>query len=776
MPEAARVVGVSPSDSTVVLAGTDTGVYVSRDGGATWLMSMAGMHLPSGISGFVTSPGLPTHVFALTTTGLYASTDNGGHWVPAGAGLPSCGGCSVSSLVIDPSPSPVMLYATATPDGILYRSGNFGTSWVLAATQPPAPGYHGVRRLALGPGTPSALFAGGTSSWYRTGDGGTSWTQLDQNPGFFFALDARTVLAGRDPAPDGVVTGVDLDGVAIVHATPIGGTSTDELDAVAIDPAGDLVVTGHTNSSDVPVVNALQPTFAGQTDWLAAKITRDADSDADGLADAWEQQVGLVVGANDAGEDPDGDGATNAEEAARGTHPRGFHTAYLAEGATGAFFETLLAVVNPDPIQTAHAWIRFEDATGAAIRHPLLVPPLGRRTVDVAAVAGLQRAEFGTTVESDLDVAVSRTMRWDRTAYGGHAGQAVGASSRWYFAEGATTAGFQLFYLLDNPNDADAVVHVTWLVAGGRAPIEETDVVSAHSRLTLWVNQIPGLASAEFGARFLTDDATPIVVERAMYLDAAGQTFGAGHVAAGVTSPATEWFVAEGATGSYFDLFLLLANPGAVDAVVDVTYLRPAGSPIVKRYVVPASGRYTIWVDQEDPALTDTAVSARARSANDVPFVMERVMWWPGPTAATWFEAHAAPAARETGTVWVAPDGLIGGSGDAATYLLLANTASAAAQVEVTLVFEDGSRAHAAFTVPALCRTNVSVRDEAWTFDSPADALRFTLGGRFGALVESVGPAAPLVVESAVYWNAPGADGAARAWAAGTSTGAVRIR
>ena len=46
-----------------------------------------------------------------------------------------------------------------------------------------------------------------------------------------------------------------------------------------------------------------------------------------------------------------------------------------------------------------------------------------------------------------------------------------------------------------------------------------------------------------------------------MYLDADGQLFGAGHDTAGVTAPAEQWFLAEGATGPTFDLFVLVANP-----------------------------------------------------------------------------------------------------------------------------------------------------------------------------------------------------------------------
>lgn len=49
--------------------------------------------------------------------------------------------------------------------------------------------------------------------------------------------------------------------------------------------------------------------------------TVGGDSDGDGMPDAWEQQFGLIVGANDSGEDGDGDTMTNLEEYLAGTDP-----------------------------------------------------------------------------------------------------------------------------------------------------------------------------------------------------------------------------------------------------------------------------------------------------------------------------------------------------------------------------------------------------------------------------------------------------------------------
>ena len=64
-----------------------------------------------------------------------------------------------------------------------------------------------------------------------------------------------------------------------------------------------------------------------------------------------------------------------------------------------------------------------------------------------------------------------------------------------------------------------------------------------------------------------------------MYLTRGGVFFLGGHESAGVTAAATEWFLAEGATGAYFDTYVLIANPSATEASVLVTYLLPAAGP-----------------------------------------------------------------------------------------------------------------------------------------------------------------------------------------------------
>ncbi len=55
-------------------------------------------------------------------------------------------------------------------------------------------------------------------------------------------------------------------------------------------------------------------------------------------------------------------------------------------------------------------------------------------------------------------------------------------------------------------------------------------------------------------------------------------TFNGGHESAGETAPATDWFLAEGATGTFFTTFVLMANPNTQPADLDITYFPASGA------------------------------------------------------------------------------------------------------------------------------------------------------------------------------------------------------
>jgi len=395
--------------------------------------------------------------------------------------------------------------------------------------------------------------------------------------------------------------------------------------------------------------------------------------------------------------------------------------------------------------------------------------PLRRRTLTRTELTPLlTSADFSTVVESDQPIVLDRTMSWDATGYGSHAETAVASpATTWYLAEGSTSGDFALFYLLQNPNPTNAVATVRYLLPFGQAPIERQYTVAANGRLTIPVDdQGAALASTDVSA--VISAPMPIIAERAMYYSKPGQTFAAGHGSAGVTAPATRWFLAEGATGPFFDLFILLANPNAQDASVTIDYLLIDGTTYTKAYSVPANGRVTVWVDDEQiPAgsgirpLDNVTVSSTVTAS--VPIIVERTMWWPSPalTANYWTEAHNSAGTTTTGTRWALAEGEVGGPLSAETFVLIANTSASAGQARVTLYFEDGTSAARTIAVGPHSRTTVSVSAEI------AEAA----GKRFGAIIESLGATpAEIVVERAMYTSPGGVT-----WAAGTDAVATKL-
>ena len=446
-----------------------------------------------------------------------------------------------------------------------------------------------------------------------------------------------------------------------------------------------------------------------------------------------------------ADDDPDGDGITNRQELAQGSHPRGLRLRWLAEGASNSFFQWRLALANPEPAE-AHALITLLTDGGALIRRPMVLPPRSHRTLtsaDIADVVG----SFSTTVETDLEIAVDRTMTW-ANGTGSHAeGAAASPGRHRYLAEGATHGAFNLFYLIQNPSAAPASVRVNYYRPSPLPWISSTYTVPAHSRFTIWVDEAgPGLESTDVSAEIISDQN--IVVERAMYMDGGGTPFRAGHAAAAVSAPALEWYLAEGATGGFFDLYLLIANPTDQVAIVEIDYLLPDGMAVPREFQMAPRSRYTVRADDAHPWLSATPVSVRVRSKNQVPIVVERSMWWPD---GRWIEAHVSAGATAGGTRWLVAGGDESGAAATSTYTLIANISDWPATVDVSVFFENGGESSRTFTVPALSRFTV----DATAFPESRDR-------RFAVLVESRGAQpAELVVERSVY-SGPG-------WEAGTS-------
>jgi len=426
---------------------------------------------------------------------------------------------------------------------------------------------------------------------------------------------------------------------------------------------------------------------------------------------------------------------------------------YLAEGATGAFFDLDVSIANPNG-DSARVNVEFMTDGGRVVSQDLILAARSRRTIRVDAVASVAASAVSTIVTSldGLPLVVERSMFWGEGTYGGHLEAAVDAPSvRWYFAEGSQ-GFFDTFILVANVSAEPAQVTLTFLVEGG-PQVTRSFTVAARARFTVHTGSIPALAGRAFSV--VVDATVPVVAERAMYFGTS-RFWDGGHGSAGVAEASTTWFHAEGATGPYFDTFLLVGNPNAMPATVTMTYMLESGVTITKMHTIPALSRKTVDLETEDPRLANAAVSTQVTS--DVPVISERAMYWPGGPA-TWREAHNSFGVTQSGLRWGIADGRAGGAEEFETFLLLANPSASQASVRVTFLRDDGGTVVRDFTLPATSRLSVHV-------NSAVPALA---NERFGAVIESMNQV-PVIVERTMYWNARG-----ERWSGGSNAAATLL-
>jgi hypothetical protein len=286
--------------------------------------------------------------------------------------------------------------------------------------------------------------------------------------------------------------------------------------------------------------------------------------------------------------------------------------------------------------------------------------------------------------------------------------------------------------------------------------VTHTVKVAPGERKTIYTGDVADLINRSFAT--VIESNVPIVAERAMYFGDSPVWFG-GHGSAGVPELAQTWYHAEGATGSLFDTFILLANPHPVDVPVDITYTTDAGQVIPRTRTLPASSRLTINLEDESPELANAAVATRIRS-HTLPIVSERAMYW-GTTGAGWREAHNSFGMTQTGVKWGLAEGRAGGPRAYQTFVLVSNPSTdfATANLRVTFVKEDGTTVVRTFDVAVSQRLNIDT-----------SGISELANSNFSTIVESLNGVS-ISVESAIYWSVNGVT-----WEGGGNTNATRLQ
>ena len=336
----------------------------------------------------------------------------------------------------------------------------------------------------------------------------------------------------------------------------------------------------------------------------------------------------------------------------------------------------------------------------------ITVPAVSRYTFRVNSVAQLRRGAVSAIVEctNNLDLVVERSMTWAfNQRRGAHNSQGVLApDDTWYLAEGVT-GFFDTFILITNTNTTQsAAVEVTFLLESG-LPVTAPYTLPASGRKTIYVNRdFPQIRSPFSTVVRQTDTRSDLVVERAMYWNA----FEGGHGSTGVTAPSTTWLFAEGTTGGNttfdFQTYLLLANPGAQNADVTITFFRDSGGPVTYTLAgasaLRANSRKTLFLDElifpnTVKELASASFAIRVQSTE--PILAERAVYW-SSSGIVFVEGHNAPGVTAEASRWAFAEGREGRFAESGllshdTYFLFSNSTAQAIRVKGTFLREDGT-------------------------------------------------------------------------------------
>lgn len=179
-----RRVAVDPENPSTVYALTEFQLFRSLDGGASWTRLLA-----TGLLGRPqTVAPLGFGVLAGTETGLFLSTDQGATWRASQKGLTAL---SIMSLALD-GQDPLRIYAMSYLAG-LYKMRKGDASWQRLGA--PFGGFTGP--IAVHPADPETLYAGAPLHMGKSGNGGRRWTVYGIDPCFH---PARIGIDPQDPA------------------------------------------------------------------------------------------------------------------------------------------------------------------------------------------------------------------------------------------------------------------------------------------------------------------------------------------------------------------------------------------------------------------------------------------------------------------------------------------------------------------------------------------------------------------------------------------------
>lgn len=378
-------------------------------------------------------------------------------------------------------------------------------------------------------------------------------------------------------------------------------------------------------------------------------------------------------------------------------------TWYFAEGYCDPEFLEFIMFFNPGTEPTT-AVTTYRPEGRAPVTESYFIPGGSRQTIAVNNVSGLaQSVGHGIEIESAEPIVCQQSeyFNWAGRRGGTTTMGSSSPSRTWYFAEGYNGGLFNSFLLLFNPNNKEAVCHVTYFVQGGQ-PVFHDFTMPPDSRSTTLVNAVPGLNGQAFSVK--VEASNPVVAQRNIYFDWSGFTYGinGGDSVMGIQEPARTWYLAEGCTGHFFTEYILVLNPTDKLANVNVEFATSTGPRPYACQVAPYT-RGTIAVNSI-PGMESADTGAIINSDTDI--VVERAMYL-SRDSRRGGDVTAGTVSQSTD--WYFAEGNTSGTFD--EYVLVMNPGNETATVNYVFHLDNGTDVGCNYAVGPKSRITLHVDD-----------------------------------------------------------------
>ena len=294
-------------------------------------------------------------------------------------------------------------------------------------------------------------------------------------------------------------------------------------------------------------------------------------------------------------------------------------------------------------------------------------------------------------------------------------------SDTWYLAEGCTGGDFETWVLVQNPNDTEVTVDLTFMTSSGPVPGPQDFAIPGNARYSFKANNyvIDNDVSTE-----VVSEGGNVVCERAMY----GNSKRWAHDSIGVTTPSDTWYLAEGCTGGDFETWVLVQNPNPDPVSVDVTFMTTSGPvPGPQDFNIPSNSRVSF---NAKLFVTDFNVSTKVESEGGS-VICERAMYGGNRT---W--AHDSIGATKPVKNWYLAEGSTGYGFE--SWVLVQNPNDSEVQVTLTYMTPHGVGTDDPITLPPNSRISINVAAMAPV--EPEVSVKVTASQ-------------PVIVERAMYGN-----------------------